>query len=158
MKKLLILLFAGASSLSVTAQQQNSMNYEADKAAVIVVVKRFLTAAGDYDIESMPAMFTDNANIGGASLRNGKWSTYTVTLEGFLERLRSERDPKKYTEPVSEFTVHMAEGMLAFVMADALIIRNGHTQAKNFDYFTLIKQNGDWRILNGSYVSIPVED
>lgn len=28
----------------------------------------------------------------------------------------------------------------------------------NFDYFTLIKKDGSWKILNGSYVSVPIEN
>ncbi len=46
--------------------------------------------------------------------------------------------------------------MLAFVKADAVLIRNGTPQSNNFDYFTLIKEEGNWKILNGSYVSIPI--
>ncbi len=31
-------------------------------------------------------------------------------------------------------------------------------EKNNFDFFTLIKENGNWKILNGSYVSVPFED
>jgi hypothetical protein len=48
--------------------------------------------------------------------------------------------------------------MLAFVKADAILIKNGIPRRNNFDYFTLIKENGEWKILYGSYVSIPIED
>ena len=34
-------------------------------------------------------MFSDKANIYGASLREGKWNTYTMTIQEFLERLKS---------------------------------------------------------------------
>ncbi len=157
MKKLILLTFAFTSTLLISAQQKDSLDFAADKAAVKIVVERFLTAAGNYDVDSMPALFCKNANIGGASLRNGKWDTYTTSFEDFLERLKSEKNPAKYSEPVSEFTVHMEEGMLAFVKADAVLFRNGKAQSNNFDYFTLIKETGDWKILNGSYVSIPIE-
>jgi hypothetical protein len=48
--------------------------------------------------------------------------------------------------------------MLAFVKADAVLSRSGKPQSNNYDYFTLIKENGKWKILNGSYVSIPIDN
>jgi hypothetical protein len=79
-------------------------------------------------------------------------------IQQFLELLKSEKEPSKYTEPVSKYTVEIAGGMVAFVKADTVLLKNGKPQATNFDYFTLIKHNGEWKILNGSYVSIPIEN
>ena len=129
---------------------------ESEKTAVINLVKQFLTAAGNYDLDAIPEMFSEKANIGGASLRDGKWNTYTMTIHEFLEGLKSEINPTKYTEPVSKFTVHMDMGMLAFVKADAIFTINGEPRNNNFDYFTLIKEDGNWKILNGSYVSVRI--
>ena len=81
-----------------------------------------------------------------------------MTFTEFLGLLKSRNNPSKYMEPVSKFTIHIDGGMLAFVKADAMLIRNEIPQSNNFDYFTLIKENGDWKILNGSYVSIPIEN
>ena len=44
-------------------------------------------------------------------------------------------NPTKYTEPVSNFTVHMEMGMLAFVRADAIFTINGEPRNNNLDYF-----------------------
>lgn len=157
MKKLIILIFAFTSNFVISAQQNDSLDFAADNAEVKIVVEKFLTAAGNYDFEAMPALFSKNANIGGVSLKNGNWNTYTTSFENFIEHLKSDSKPSKYTEPVSKFTIHMEAGMLAFVKADAVLIRNDIKQSNNFDFFTLIKENGDWKILNGSYVSIPIE-
>jgi Putative lumazine-binding len=105
----------------------------------------------------LPALFSENANIGGASFRNGKWKTYTMSFEEYLKKNKSICNPTKYTEPVSKFTIHISEGMLAFVKADAVFIKNGEKKNRNFDYFTLIKEEGDWNILSASYVSIPYQ-
>lgn len=145
-------------SLLTSAQQNDTTDLASEKAAVKTLIERFLTSAGNYDLDSLPGMFSKNANIGGASLRNGQWTSFTMTFTEFLELLRSRPNPSKYNEPVSKFTIHMDGGMLAFVKADAVLIRNGKTQSNNFDYFTLIKENGEWKILNGSYVSIPIGD
>jgi len=158
MKKTFLLLFVFTISLLTSAQQTETMDLKSDKAAVKDIVERFLTAAGNYDVASMPKLFSEKANIGGASFRNGQWNTYTMTFAEFLELLKSESNPTKYTEPVSKFKIHIVGGMLAFVKADAVLIRNGKPQTSNFDYFTLIKENGNWKILNGSYVSVPIDN
>ncbi len=151
---LIILTFSFLSS----AQQTETLHMESEKAAVINLVEQFLTAAGNYDLDAIPELFSENANIAGASLRDGKWNTYTMTIHEFLERLKSEINPTKYTEPVSKFTVHMDMGMLAFVKADAIFTINGEPRNNNFDYFTLIKEDGKWKILNGSYVSVRISN
>jgi len=158
MKKVFILLTVLAISLFTSAQQNDTTDSESEKATVTTIIERFLTLIGNYELDSLPEMFSKNANIGGASFRNGQWSSFTMTFAEFLELLKSRTNPSKYNEPVSRFTIHMDGGMLAFVKADAVLIRNGKPQSNNFDYFTLIKESGKWKILNGSYVSIPISD
>ena len=80
-----------------------------------------------------------------------------MTFEEYLEILKSEINPSKYTEPVSKYTVHITEGKLAFVKADATLIIEDKPRSHNFDYFTLIKENETWKILNGSYVGVPID-
>jgi ketosteroid isomerase-like protein len=132
------------------------MDDKSEEVAVKTVVEAFLTAAGNYDIDAMPALFAEYANIGGVSFKNGSWTSYTMTVEQFMEVLKEEKNPAKYTEPVSKYTVHMTEDMLAFVKADATLYVAGVARTYNYDYFTLIKKDGAWRILNGSYVAVPV--
>ena len=159
MKKIFTILIALAFSIIASAQQTtDSLDVESEKAAVINLVEQFLTAVGNYDVEAIQTMFSVKANIYGASLRDGKWITNTYTIQEFLKRLESYENPTKYTEPVSDFTVHMDMGMLAFVRADAIFTINGKPRNNNFDYFTLIKEDGKWKILNGSYVSVRISN
>lgn len=158
MKKAYIILIVLAFSYLASAQQTDTLDLESEKAAVINLVEQFLTAAGNYDLEAIPAMFSEKANIYGASLREGKWNTYTMTIQEFLDRLKSRDKPTKYTEPVSKYTVHMDKGMLAFVKADAILKVNGEAKTNNYDYFTVIKEDGKWKILNGSYVSVRIKN
>lgn len=45
----------------------------------------------------------------------------------------------------------------AAVHADAILGHEGQAQRHNIDYFTLIEAGESWKILNGSYVSLPPE-
>ncbi|MBK5272155.1 MAG: nuclear transport factor 2 family protein, partial [Bacteroidia bacterium] len=109
-------------------------------------------------IEAIPAMFTSNANISGASFYNKKWNGFTMTIQEFIAGLKSRPDPKKYKEPVNNWIIHIEGGQLAFVRADATLTRDGKPQSHNIDYFTLVKDNLGWKILNGSYVATAIKE
>jgi len=135
---------------------QPARSDSADEAAVKAAVTRFLKAAGSYDIEAIPDMFASNANIGAASLRDGKLRVSTYTLAEFLDLLRSRKNAEPYDEPVSAFTVHVESGGLAFVRANATVYRAGQARSHNMDYFTLMKMDGEWKFLSASYLATPV--
>lgn len=48
----------------------------------------------------------------------------------FMKLLTPSNEPTKYTEPVSEFTVHMEMSMLAFVRAETIFTINGERKNK----------------------------
>jgi ketosteroid isomerase-like protein len=127
-----------------------------DEHVVIQVVERFLDAAGRHDLDSMPLLFAANANVAATSRRDGEPVASTWTFDEWLASLRARSNPKPYTEPVSEFTVHVDNGQLAFVRADATLMRDGRAQSHNIDYFTLILQDGTWKILSASYTATPL--
>ncbi len=157
MKNTILALITCISPFLLCAQQDDPAHLASDESAVKMVVNGFLKAAGDYNIGAMPSLFAERANIGGVSFRDGNWVTYTMTIEEFMDVLRADSNPSKYTEPVSKYTIHITEGMLAFVKADATLYVNGRAKTYNYDYFTLIKENREWKILNGSYVAVPVD-
>ena len=128
------------------------------EAEVKAVVERFLAAAGRQDLDALPAMFAPGASIASAALREGRWVTTSRSFEAWLAALRAAPGRAPYQEPVTEFTVHIDDGQLAFVRADAQLIRDGQVRSHNIDYFTLIRDNeGNWKFVNGSYTTKPVE-
>ncbi len=127
-----------------------------DEEAVKAAVTHFLTAIGNHDLDALPPMFTDNANIGSVRFREGQWVTKTYTFEEFYSRLKAQENPARYQEPVSHFTVHVENGGLAFVRAKATLIRDNQARLNNIDYFTLMKVGEEWRFLSASYVATRV--
>lgn len=124
---------------------------------VKAMVERFLAAAGGGDLDALPAMFAPGASIASAALRQGRWVTTSQSFESWLSALRAAPRGAPYQEPVSEFTVHIADGQLAFVRADAFLIRDGQRRSHNVDYFTLLRDaDGHWKFVNGSYTTKPV--
>ena len=128
-----------------------------DEQAVKTAVEQFLEAVGSYDLDAVEEMVVSNANVGWASLRDGKWTTSTMSIEEWVTQARAELNPTVYTEPVTDWTIHVDGGHLAFVRADAILFVGEKAERHNIDYFTLIKTNGVWKFLTLSYVGTPVE-
>jgi hypothetical protein len=120
------------------------------------LVDRFLLAVGDGNLDALPAMFVSKANIGTASRRNGKWVTSTKTFEEWLIEMKAKTNWTRFREPVAEFTVHIEDGQMAFVRADATVIVDDQVRSHNIDYFTLVREDGAWKFLSASYVANPV--
>jgi uncharacterized protein len=127
---------------------------DTDEATVKKVVEIFLTAIGKGDLEAIEPMFLPRATIGGASYRERKWNTFTTTIEDYLARNSDNHIP--YTEPVSNYTIQISEGQLAFVEADVILYREGKAQSHNMDYFTLLKEYGTWKFLSAAYTAKPI--
>ena len=127
-----------------------------DEEAVKVHVEKFLIALGDGDLDALPDMFVSNANIGTAGLRNGSWVTSTMTFEEWMSSLRDRKTWNRFSEPVAEFRVFVEDSMMAFVRADATLVRDGISRSHNIDYFTLVRQDGAWKFLSASYVAKPI--
>ena len=127
-----------------------------DEAAVKAAVERFLLAAGDGDLDAMPAMFTAEASIGVVRDQNGTRVGTVQAFDDWLAMVKARPTPSRYQEPVDHFTIHIDHG-LAFVRADARLIAGGVVRSHNIDYFTLIKQDGAWKFMNASYIALPPE-
>lgn len=126
------------------------------EAEVKAVVEAFLDAAGRYDVDVLQAMFAPDASIASAALREGRWVTSSQSADAWLAAIRAGPARQPYQEPVSEFMVHIDDGQLAFVRADAHLIRDGQVRSHNIDYFTLIRDSdGNWKFVNGSYTTKP---
>ena len=72
--------------------------------------------------------------------------------------LKARTDSSGYQEPVSHYTVHVEPEGLAFVRADATLVKDDRARSNNIDYFTLMKENGVWRFLSASYVARPIPE
>jgi len=121
-------------------------------------VERFLAAIGRHDLDAVAELFVDEASIGVVSLRDGRWTTRTLSIAAFLAELREDADPVHYTEPVHDFVVLAEDGRLAFVRADATLVIGGEPRRHNIDYFTLINLDGAWRFISASYVGTPIDE
>ena len=144
-----------AASLLIIGQSGLTANSDDEEAAKILV-ERFLAAVGDGNLDALPDMFVSDANIGMAGLRDGSWVSSTMTFDDWMTSLRERTQWNRFSEPVSEFTIHVEDSMMAFVRADATLVRDGQAVSHNIDFFTLVREDGAWKFLSASYVAKPI--
>ena len=126
-----------------------------DEQDVKEMVEHFLMIAGNYDIDAMSKLMTTNANIGISRYKEGNWNTETKTVQEFINSVK-DKAKKPYYETISQFNITLSEGRLAFVKADAIIYSYGLPVTQVADFFTLIKENDNWKFLSLSFTSKPI--
>lgn len=131
--------------------------WTAEEKEIIATVERFLFVAGNYDLNAMREMIIEKVIVGIVRLKDGKRITTTMTIEEYFENVKT-KNLRPFYEPVKEYTVHINDGHLAFVRADAILYAYGVPQSHNMDYFTLIKENGVWKFLSIAYSATPITD
>ena len=152
LKSLLFFLFIVLFSIAVKGQ-----NWSANERELIKTIEYFLSVAGNYNLDAMAKMMTEHANVGIARLKDGKSEVMTMTIQQYFDDA-TKRKLRPYFEPVREYTIHITDGHLAFVKADATLYRYGVPQSHNMDYFTLLKEDGIWKFLSLSYSPTPITE
>jgi hypothetical protein len=158
---LIILEVTYGQDLKTTDLQQNAelkFNNEvwtAEEKEIIATVERFLSVAGNYNIEAMDEMIVEKAIVGIVRIKDGNRIATTMTIEEYFKGVKN-RKIRPYYEPVSEYIIHIDDGHLAFVRADAILHAYGVPHSNNIDHFTLIKENGVWKFISLSYTATPI--
>ena len=137
---------AAASPPAVSAQT-------ADHQAARAAVERFLDVLGNRDLEHLPALFAPKATMVVVRERDGQWTHTTSTVDEFLATLKAQATPTTFKEPLTNVTVHVEDGHLAFVRADFTVVIGGQVRSHGVDYFTLIKDGDAWKLVNAAYTS-----
>jgi predicted ester cyclase len=135
----------------------NGQDFTKDEQELITTVEKFLFEAGNYNLDVMTKMMTEHANVGIAGLNQGKSDIITMTFQQYYDDAK-KRTLRPYFEPVNEYTIHVNDGHLAFVRADATLYTFGVLKSRNIDYFTLMKEDGIWKFLSLSYLPTPIPD
>ena len=135
---------------------ETDKTWTAEELELQSVVERFLTVAGNFDLAAMDSLITEKANLGIGIMRDGEWVTSVITIEEYFESVRNRAELRPFYEPVRKWTIEVNQGQLAFVGADAVLYRFGVPLSRNNDYFTLIRQGGEWKFMNLSFTNLPL--
>ena len=125
-----------------------------DATAVRRAVEQFLDDLGNRRLDNLPAQFAPKATMVVVRQRDGQWSSTHQMFDEWLAGLKSQNSGTVFREPLTNVTVHVENGQLAFLRADFTVVVDGTVRSHGVDYFTLVKDGGAWKILNGSYTSM----
>lgn len=128
-----------------------------DEERIKTRINELLFAAGNYDVAALESMISDKAMLGISSLKDDAWSNSEIAIRDFFDNVEKEaRSP--YCEIPSDYDILITEGQIALARADCILYRWGVPQTREVNHFTLIKENGDWKILNISFTVIDVSE
>jgi len=151
-KTCILILTVCLLPFNILAQDSEEID---DESAVKATVEDFLISLGNNDIDKAKALFLPNANIASNTINNGEPKIFTISAEQYFLQ-REAKQSKKFQEPVRKYTVNISQGLLAFVRADATVYYDGKASHHTNDFFILMKDNGVWKILSGSYTVEPL--
>ena len=141
-------LVATASLAPAPARAQG-----ADEQAVRAAVEHFLDLLGKRELGALPALFAPKATMVVVRQRDGQWSHTVQTFDEWLAGLKAQTTVTRFREPLTNISVHVEDGQLAFLRADFTVEIDGQVRSHGVDYFTLVKDAGAWKLVNGSYTS-----
>lgn len=147
--------YLAAAAIAAVALPAAAQSPTPDEVSVRSAVERFLNDLGARRLDTLPALFAPKATMVVVRQRDGQWTTTHQTFDEWLTGLKAQAPGTLFEEPLTNVTVHVDSGRLAFLRADFTVVVNGQIRSHGVDYFTLVKDAGAWKILNGSYTSIP---
>jgi hypothetical protein len=144
-----------AAVLVATPRPAAAQPHTPNTQAVQSAVEHFLDVLGKRELDTLPALMAPKATMAVLRQREGQWTTTIQSFDEWLGALRSQTTAQPFREPLTNVTVHVEDGRLAFLRADFTVVIDGQVRSHGIDYFTLVKDGETWKILNGSYTNHP---
>lgn len=132
------------------------------EAAVRERVERMLWLTGRLRYYALPGYFTKNANIVRIERRRNGVDSWVETAEQWIASLEARPGWVPHEERLSNVSITIESGALAFLKADFQIFRGPELRSHGFQVFTLIKQDGpdepdgqdgDWKIASIAFTT-----
>lgn len=123
--------------------------------AVQAAVEHFLAVAGNRDVDALTPLLAPQATINVARFRDGRWTHTAQTRAEWVAALRAQAASARFREPLTDVSVHVEDGQLAYLRAHFTIVIDGAIQSHGVDYFTLVNSGGAWQVANLSYTNRP---
>ncbi len=143
-------LVAAASLVPAAIRAQG-----AEHRAVQSAVEHFLVVAGNRDADALPALLAPKATVNVARFRDGRWTHTVQTRDEWVAALRAQPASARFREPLTDISVHVEDGQLAYLRAHFTIVIDSQVQSHGVDYFTLVNAGGGWMVANLSYTNLP---
>lgn len=125
-----------------------------DEREVRQAVERFLTHLGNHELDEVAEALAPKALVLVCRERDGVFANTSQTGAEWLTALRSNLNPRRFEEPLSNVRVAVDSGQLAYLRADFHVRRDGRVVSSGVDHFTLVREPGGWKIAAIAYTSM----
>ncbi len=157
MRLLAALLLTAPLVASTRAPQDQTPDLRLEMEVQETVV-HFLELLGGLRFYALGQYMTEDANIITA-----RWSR-----SGFVNRVQSGRKwldglmegpgPQPFREELTNIEIEVASGELALVRAEFEIVRDTGVASFGVDFFTLVRQDDQWKLASIAFTSIPASE
>jgi hypothetical protein len=144
-----------AAWLVIAALASPALAQSNEKKAVQDVVERFLLQLGDKEYDNVAAALAPKALVVIARQRDRQWANSFQTGEEWVAALKKNPNPATFREPLSNVSITIDSGRLAYVRADFQIMRDGRAQSHGVDQFTLVREGDAWKMAVVAFTSLP---
>ena len=143
----------------ISTEASSSSNWQKEEEEVKQAVEEFLFHVGNYNHQAVANSMMDYANVGYFVFRDA-WQGKSMTFNDYFNDNSDTSKQIPYYEPPHNYTIVISEGTLAFVRAECILHRFGVKQSVEDDFLTLMKIEGQWKILSGSFTAkkLPEEE
>ena len=128
-----------------------------DDLAVREAVERFLQHLGDGEFDKVAEDLAPKAIVVVTRERDGRWANSYQTGEEWLAALKKNTNFAKFREPITNVAVTVDSDALAYLRADFQVVRDGKALSHGVDQFTMVREDGRWKIAAVAYTSMPVK-
>ena len=144
-----------ATGSLVVALASAAVAQPSDKKVVQDVIEQFLLQLGDKEYDKVAAALAPKALVVIARQRDGAWANTYQTGEEWVAGLKKNPNPATFREPLSNVSVTVDSGRIAYLRADFQIVRDGSVQSHGVDQFTLVRDGDAWKIAVVAFTSLP---
>jgi hypothetical protein len=127
----------------------------AEHKVVQEAVEAFLLHLGDGQFDKVAADLSAKSIIVVVRQREGKFANTYETGDAWVASLTRNTNFSKFREPITNVKVTVDSDALAYLRADFQVVRDGKTLSHGVDQFTLVREDGRWKVAAVAYTSIP---
>ena len=168
------IVFTVVASLLAVSSWQRLLAQATDHKTALDAVQGFLLHLGEGDFDMVAADLAPKSLVivarerdGGrgrasgatapaASAVDSTWINSFQTGEEWLAALRRNEHFVKFREPLTNVRVTIDSNALAYLRADFQVVREGRAVSHGVDQFTLVREDGRWKLAAVAYTSMTV--
>lgn len=147
-------LIATLPSTGQTVKEQEIAGELEARAAV----EHFLDLLGGLRFYALDQYMTEDANVISARWTKSGFVNRVQSARAWIDGLMEGPSPPPFREELKNVDVEIASGELAFVRAEFEIVRESRMSSFGIDSFTLVREDGRWKIASIAYTSIPASE